>query len=932
MSIPEARASFTILQHNTRGWTENTRYALYNTYREYNPDIILLNDIGKNWVKLMGYISYGVNVDQENSAGVALAIKNTIKHEKIEIPFGSDMVAVRVLTTNGPIIIATAYIPPRRTVHFPDFHKLFNRREPVYFLGDCNAQHQHFGYSRSDLRGQQIFQLIERKNIQYLGPPFSTRMDHRSVTSPDIVLASRTAHLNTMFTQGKPTPSDHIPIILKISVNPLQIKIKPRRQFAKADWEQFTAQLENIPIITEEPLTPHELDQATETWTKQVKQAMEDNVPLIKYRTVPGVKPTEEILETRRILAFLQNITTQICPTPELNRDINNYRKILAGQYEQLQHQTWGEIIEKIQESNDPRDFFTSVKRFAGFSKRKRLQIKDNNGNIIHNPEQKIKHFQDHWQQVFRNDQEDHLFDAGNIDRVENEVADRNFELTPTARSDIANMNPSFPTVNTEEVRDIIKRLKPKAPGPTGINAATLKHLPHKAIQNLTTIYNHALSMGYIPKIFKIAKMIFIPKGNKPGAEVSDHRPISLMEVHGKVLDKILNRRLQTSINDKGLNHPDQHGFRPKRGCHTALATINEEIARAINNNHRFAVVMRDVQKAFDKTWINGLKYKILRAQFSQQLIRALSSYLTDRQAYIAIDGEEGPSFGLMSGVPQGGCLSATLYSFFIHDIPEHIPNGNARVTNVTYCDDISQVVSRPGRSLHQLYQDVERAVVHVNDYEKLWKIKTNPNKFQICASSTRHKNKTFKYTTIQGKKIPCTSTGKCLGLTFSAGHGFTTHVTQRVANARSRLNKIKRFTKLSMGKKRLLYLSLVRSAMIYPTVPLNTISSYQMQKMQTIQNMAVKFINPYSDVIQRAETLHINAKIDPLNVVIHRQAAKTWMTIQNEDPELYHKLSDNFPASHKARPAFKSSRIIAEANEPEPRYVQTDPVSNSDS
>ena len=93
------------------------------------------------------------------------------------------------------------------------------------------------------------------------------------------------------------------------------------------------------------------------------------------------------------------------------------------------------------------------------------------------------------------------------------------------------------------------------------------------------------------------------------------------------------------------------------------------------------------------------------------------------------------------------------------------------------------------------------------------------------------------------------------------------------------------------------------------------------MGKLQTIQNRATKFIvNPDTYHIT-AEELHERAKLEPLNIVLHRQAQKTWLNIKEDMPELYDKLSQPYQRRVKYLP---SSRVAAEADAPEPKYKAT--------
>ena len=120
--------------------------------------------------------------------------------------------------------------------------------------------------------------------------------------------------------------------------------------------------------------------------------------------------------------------------------------------------------------------------------------------------------------------------------------------------------------------------MKHKAPVPNKLTAHQLKNLPDNMTQYLTDIFNHSLTAGYFPDIYKEATMTLIPKPGTAGTAVKDKRPISLLNVDGKLFDKIRNRRLTTYLEDNNLQNDRQHCFRKNRGTQTALLTLYETI------------------------------------------------------------------------------------------------------------------------------------------------------------------------------------------------------------------------------------------------------------------------------------------------------------------------------------------------------------------
>ena len=178
--------------------------------------------------------------------------------------------------------------------------------------------------------------------------------------------------------------------------------------------------------------------------------------------------------------------------------------------------------------------------------------------------------------------------------------------------------------------------------------------LPHEAIDVLQALFNHTLSAGYFPETYKTAILKFIPKSNTDPTNPINYRPISLLEVTGKILEKIINKRLRNTKEEcHNLPH-NQHGYRVGRGTDTAITTIYETIAHYTSQKDQCYIILRDVSKAFDKVWHEGLKYKLLHLNLPDTLTRLICTFITNRTAKIKIGTYLGPPIQLLSGVPQG--------------------------------------------------------------------------------------------------------------------------------------------------------------------------------------------------------------------------------------------------------------------------------------
>ena len=904
----------TILQHNINTW-DNKKFELYNTYRHIDPHIILLNHHGLTDNKTLNYqhyTTYTSNKENSKHRGTAILVKDNIQHTILD-DFETDLLAITVPTRQGPVTIATDYIAPHAPyLHFIDYYNLINRQNPVYILGDLNARHPTLSDTANRTRnkvGTHIHQLMELDKIKHIGPHFPTFITSRSSTTPDIVLGNNRIFHNIHLTPGPLTTSDHIPTIAKITAHPIQIPIRPRKQFNKANWEQYRQDLSNINFTTPNTITSSSIDNLIQTFNNHINTATENHIPTIRYRIIPGAKSNDT---TRQLQTQYNNIYREIQTlghSPARNHIITNLKTQLRTEYQKIQTETWNEIVENINLDTDPLHFWKSMKRFQGNEKQKIPYIKDHHNNKIHETENKETHFRNHWKKIFQNQPSDPLWSQT---QTELHVLSNRRNLDPHPTADITRLDNTFPPIMHAEIVNIIKRLKHKAPGPSGITATQLQHLPANMTQHLTHIYNLCLSIGYFPRTFKHATMIFIPKTDKSQHHIVSYRPISLLDVHGKILDKILNTRLDQHITLTNNHNPRQHGFRHNRGVNTALATFYETIAIHKLQKHNIDIVLRDVKSAFDKVWHVGLKQKILNLNLHPCFTKILSNFITDRTARIRLDTYTGQEFTLHSGVPQGACLSPTLFNLYTHDIPDPAPYSQ----NIMYADDISQIIHYPGTH-NMLARKTIAAIETINHFENKWLITTNTDKFDIIALNRQNKAPII----INDRIIPYKSKGKILGLTFS-DFSIKPHIAIRIFSAKNKLTKLQKFKNLTTHNKLKLYKTIILPTLTFPTVPINTISRHQMLRLQRIQNLATRFITDtrWSD-FRSSETLHNRLNLDPVNIFIHKQAHNTWENIQNTIPDLYTQLSThNPPIDH--RTVYKSSRLLAEQPIPPPIYT----------
>ena len=119
-----------------------------------------------------------------------------------------------------------------------------------------------------------------------------------------------------------------------------------------------------------------------------------------------------------------------------------------------------------------------------------------------------------------------------------------------------------------------------------------------------------------------------------------NYRPVSLFSVVSKVFEKLVNNRIVDYLEKCGPFSDFQYGFRSSRSTADLLTVASDRIARAFNRSGATRAVALDISKAFDRVWHAGLLHKLKSYGISGQIFGLISSFLSNRQLRVVLDGK----------------------------------------------------------------------------------------------------------------------------------------------------------------------------------------------------------------------------------------------------------------------------------------------------
>ena len=155
-----------------------------------------------------------------------------------------------------------------------------------------------------------------------------------------------------------------------------------------------------------------------------------------------------------------------------------------------------------------------------------------------------------------------------------------------------------IPQIQKEKVLKFLSTMDvSKATGTDMIGPRLLKLAAPCIADEVTFICNHSINNSVFPNKWKEAKVTPLYK-NGSLEEVNNYRPISILPVISKVLEKHVHDSLSEFLHDFNLLHKTQSGFRSQHSCETALVNMIDSWLNAIDNGKMIGIVLVDFKKA----------------------------------------------------------------------------------------------------------------------------------------------------------------------------------------------------------------------------------------------------------------------------------------------------------------------------------------------
>ena len=780
--------------------------------------------ISNEAIQMAGFHSPVRKDRNRHGGGVALYISNKLAYQVRDDLFSNDLEIVwsEIHTNCKKFLVGVLYRPPSSLVQYWEFfisnvEKAMECDLPIFLLGDFNTNI----LSEQSLNFKLMLQRLNLQN--YINDPTNfSNFPVNSGTCIDLILTNNTNMVMDTFILP-PFCSSHSVIGIEIQYKTFKEYAYKREimDFKAADYAGLRTTLLNIDWDDVFNDDDDDIDHIYAKFLLTTKSCINKHIPT----KIITVRPKDKIFMNNTIRHFMRKrnrihhkavrsknplhwekyrfLRNKVIDEIRLSRD--NYNK---------------KLTEQINKSIPPGKWWRIVKSLSKLrNDHKPVPPIKSSGKTLFHPIEKANAFNTFFSNISTMDHEPNL-------PLHGPGPPTNFQLENFVISD-------------QEVLDQLLILNTnKPPGPDGISPLILKNIASSLYKPLTKLFNMSLSIGKLPLIWKSANISPIYKNKGSAQEINNYRPISVTSILCKVLERIIVKHLYNYVLDHDIINKYQSGFQPNDSTTNQLIEIYNTIISSMDKGNDVRFIFCDISKAFDRVWHNGILYKLRNYGMSDQIIKWIENYLTNRSQRVVLDGFSSSPRSTNSGVPQGSVLGPFLFLLYINDISKNLQNSVRLFADDTSLFDVvdKDMIS----SAESLTNDLE--VIH--QWSKQWAMDFNPDKttnLDFTRKQTTHPRVRFG---INGPMINRVSNHTHLGICFQSDGCWKTHILNIHEKASSRLN-ILRMLKYSLNRKSLIkiYFSFIRPVLEYANLVWDNCTLRESNLLEDVQVSAARII-----------------------------------------------------------------------------------------
>lgn len=864
-------------------WNANGLFKHYEDLKTlisfYNSPIICLQETHLKNNQTINFAKYNIIRSpapdhQWACGGVLLGIPIHLNY--IETPLRTNLQATAAtIYLSSPLTICTIYLPPNKDIETEDLKDLVAALpRPFIICGDFNAHSPTWGSRSTNNRGRIIESLIFNSDLILTHPRDPTHYNFSHKTWSTLDLTIHTPQLSSslrLYNHVDMAGSDHFPSVLHLTdPSSPSFTQTPKRNYRKTDWDKYTESFPTLPIFDDALNTT---DIARDFTNLLISHANSCSPPMRSSNSQRKMVPWWND-ECKKAIRERRKALKQLKKNYSLENHVH-FQKLRARArfvQKQAKRNSWANFVSSINSSTSSSTIWRKIRSldrraFIPFP----TSIKHED-SIITDIYEVAQSFASHFA---KSSSDDNLMPVLLSTKQNTESKPLNFSSNCT--------EPYNSLISMDELNHSLKSSKPSAVGPDGLHIFMLQHAPERAKITLLHIFNHIWTSNTFPDHWKIAEVIPILKQNKNPMLVDNYRPISLTSVLGKILEKIINNRLNWELDSRNLLSAKQCGFRAGRSTTDQILFIHNAAKEAFSKHQHLLAVFFDCKKAFDMAWACTVLVALHEWGFRGHLPLFIANFLANRQFYVRLGQTTSPHFRLCNGVPQGSVLSPTLFNIAINSLTHQIEQP---IQGALFADDLAVFVPCSDVSLGEtvLQEGIDRLLI--------W---ADRNGFQFSTEKTVAMHLCRRYRCnhecqLHIGEIPLTtvSSTRYLGVIFDEKLSYKEHISNLKLSCNRKMNLLKKLSHSTYGSDRKtmlrIYHAIIKSKIDYACQAYADTSTKNIKALDAIHHTAIRLAtgalrtSPIKSLLCESSeySLDLSRKILALRTYFHLKADDT--------------------------------------------------------
>ncbi len=757
--------------------------------------------------------------------GLAVSVV-PVSHENLE------MQMIEVWTGNmSKIFIVNVYNPCVKWENnwLDDIVK--KRESKTLICGDFNAHNGLWGSEKTDKNGSIVEEIIDDLNLVCLNTGEGTRLDPITgkFSAIDITLCPPSMAGKCIWEVLKENwGSDHFPIVCSYGIDAYYSKTdsQARWSFQKADWVKFDQ------CCSERLTFPNELDDINfmyNNFINQITQSANDSIPKTKnnWKNKSSTPWWNEdckaaVGERKKAMNKLKRNSTP--------QNLDSYKKAKAHAKRtiiQAKKENWRKFCSSITSDTHTTKIWSNINCINRTKTRNSIPVlKKDQNNLAVTDLDKANMLASSFAQVSSDDNYNDSFRdrKQKMESDYNHLEGKNFVLDEP--------------FSMKELEAAITKANCTTPGKDGISMRLIKKFSPHVLLIMLYIFNVIWEKGICPNAWKEAILTPLPKPGKDHSDPLSYRPIALTSVIGKVMERMINKRILWYLESKNLLDHIQSGFRKTRRTTDHLVSLENSINKGFANKESTVAIFLDIQKAYDMVWRRGVLIKMKAMGICGRTLKWVDSFMSNRVIQVKINGILSDKFITENGVPQGSVISPLLFNIAVSDIPRCIQGINIS----QFADDIA--IWKTSRSIKFATKKVQTGLTDIVNWCNKWGFTLSVPK-TVGILFTKKKNIPDLDVKIGNNKVKFKQETKFLGLVFDTKLNWNKHFEYLLDRCKKRLNLLRCMTGHSWGIDGSLllrlYKALIRPILDYGCEAYDSTCNTNKKSLDTIQYRALK-------------------------------------------------------------------------------------------